>query len=88
MVESSGLLNRRTSQEVPGVRIPPSPPYSIYFYNLVGPAGMAVACSAKPENGNGSRSCEIRTIGRRFFRATAIAGSFRCDASSRIPGKT
>ena len=27
MVESSGLLNRRRSKILPGVRIPPSPPF-------------------------------------------------------------
>jgi hypothetical protein len=26
VAETNGLLNRRTSKEVPGVRIPPSPP--------------------------------------------------------------
>ena len=31
MVESSGLLNRRRAQTLPGVRIPPSPPESITY---------------------------------------------------------
>ena len=36
MVESSGLLNRRTGvNPVPRVRIPPSPPFDAYFISLL-----------------------------------------------------
>ena len=52
MAEGSGLLNRRTGQLVPGVQIPPSPPFRLptsttpFSFPITGTPNIPVAVEA------------------------------------------
>ena len=48
MAERAGLLNRCTGNSVPGVRIPPSPPFQFHF---------SEACARTPSSDRFCRAC-------------------------------